>query len=388
MPSLNEGDGARRVSVTRNEETVSNSPAGTVTDGARVDGKVRQGAHVIEMQRRRLLAAMVEVLDENGYEGATVGRICKRAGVSRRTFYDLYEDREGCFLDTLDSAIERLSEKVAPIFAITPNAGKASRAKAPRSWRARVRGALTVLLECFDAEPGLARLCIVETLKGGPEILERRRAVVEGLTVAVDEGRREAKGADPPPLTAEGLVGGVASLIHARLLADTPPAAGGSATKRLQERSSATRKPGKPGVSRMVELLNPSMSMIVLPYLGPVPARKELEHPLPPAGIGLHGSGHAPIPAAEPFKDLPIRLTFRTARVLTTIGSQPNASNRDVAQSAGVTDQGQMSKLLQRLEKAGLIDNHGQGQIRGEANAWRLTPQGQGLLHAVSGDDG
>jgi DNA-binding PadR family transcriptional regulator len=47
-----------------------------------------------------------------------------------------------------------------------------------------------------------------------------------------------------------------------------------------------------------------------------------------------------------------------------------------------------MSKLLHRLEKAGLIENHGEGQTHGEPNAWRLTSQGQGVLHAVSGDGG
>jgi DNA-binding PadR family transcriptional regulator len=45
-----------------------------------------------------------------------------------------------------------------------------------------------------------------------------------------------------------------------------------------------------------------------------------------------------------------------------------------------------MSKLLRRLENAGLIENHGEGQVRGEPNAWQLTAQGQGVLHAVGGD--
>jgi hypothetical protein len=66
-------------------------------------------------------------------------------------------------------------------------------------------------------------------------------------------------------------------------------------------------------------------------------------------------------------------------------GTDP--SNREIAQGAGVADQGQMSKLLRRLEKAELIANHGEGQVRGEPNAWQLTARGQGVLHAV-GDGG
>lgn len=311
------------------------------------DGKGRQGAHVLEMQRHRLLSALVEVLGEHGYEGATVGRICKRAGVSRRTFYDLFDDREACFLAAFDLAIERLTVQIVPAY--TQNG----------RWRESLRGALTMLLECFDAEPGLARLCLVETLKGGPPVLERRRAVTDVLTIAIDAGRREAKGADPPPLTAESLVGGTVSVIHSR----------------LAERGSRP----------LVEWVNPLMSMIVLPYLGPVASRRELNRPVPVPSAS-RSNGHVSAPARDPFKDLPIRITFRTMRVLSTIGERPDASNRDIAEAAGVSDQGQMSKLLHRLEKSGLIENHGQGQARGEPNAWRLTRHGQGILHAVGGD--
>jgi AcrR family transcriptional regulator len=325
------------------------------------------------MQRRRLLSAFVEVLVEHGYEGATVGRICKRAGVSRRTFYDLYDDREGCFLDAFEHAIERLTARVAPVYA---GEGRTQRAQ---DWRERVRGALLVLLESFDSEPGLARLCLVETLKGGPPVLERRRAVTDALTAAVDEGRGEAKAADSPPLTAESLVGGAVSVIHARLVA-------------RDARSPAEGKSQRRGAPRIVELLNPLMSMIVLPYLGAAAARKELERPISLPRVTPKGSnGHVPAPASDPFRGLPIRITFRTVRVLATIGELGgrgvDPSNREIGQGAGVADQGQMSKLLHRLENAGLIENHGEGQTRGEPNAWRLTPHGQSVLHAVGSDD-
>jgi AcrR family transcriptional regulator len=360
------------------------------------EAKARQGAHVIEMQRRRLLSAMVEVLEEHGYEGATVGRICKRAGVSRRTFYDLYDDREECFLDAFGAAIERLGERVASAYwgeAGADGTGGARWAKGTRGtggargtrdahrareWRERIRAALTALLESLDAEPGLARLCLVETLKAGPEALARRRVVTDVLAAAVDEGRTmkhtsaDAKGADPPMLAAESLVGGAIAVIHTRLMAQ--PGA-----------SKCNHRP-------LVELVNPLMSMIVLPYLGPVASRKELERSVPVSAPGATrtSNGHALAPASDPFRDLPIRITFRTVRVLATIGALggrgSDPSNREIAQRAGVADQGQMSKLLRRLEKAELVSNHGEGQVRGEPNAWRLTPRGQGVLHVI-GDD-
>ena len=63
--------------------------------------------------------------------------------------------------------------------------------------------------------------------------------------------------------------------------------------------------------------------------------------------------------------------TYRTERVLEAIARHPGASNREVADFAGVLDEGQISKLLKRLESLGLIENTGEGQPKGKPNAWR-----------------
>jgi AcrR family transcriptional regulator len=296
------------------------------------------------MQRRRLLLGFAEVLAEYGLENASVGRTCSRAGVSRRTFYDLFDDREGCFLATLDDAIERLSQSVVSVYAHEAR------------WRERIRASLAALLAFFDAEPALARACLVETLKAGPAVLERRRHVLDVLISAVDQGRGEAKGAiGPPPLTADSAVGGAFSVVHARLLEADPRS--------------------------LMELVNPLMSMIVLPYLGPAAARRELSRAVPQASSGRNG--HSPARVQDPFKDLPIRITFRTARVLAVIAAQPGASNRQIGDTAGVSDQGQISKLLRRLADYGLIGNHGEGHPKGEPNAWILTERGQAIQRTI-----
>jgi AcrR family transcriptional regulator len=320
-----------------------------------LDGAPREGGHVLEMQRRRLLSGYAEVLAEYGLEGASVDRVCKRAGVSRRTFYDLFLDREGCFLAALDLGLERIAANVVPAYmSQTP-------------WQRQVRAALTAFLELFDQEPPLARMFVVETLKGGPAVLERRRAVVQALVGSIDEGRTRngivrrhtasagSEGAGPPPLTAEGAVGGVLSVIHTRLM--------------------------EPGAAPLLTLVNPLMSMIVHPYLGAAAAAREFDHPAP-APPPAH-NGHAPARVQDPFKDLPIRITFRTARVLTAIDAQPGASNRAIGNAAGVTDQGQISKLLQRLERCGLVDNNGEGHVKGEPNAWTLTERGQAIQRTI-----
>ena len=65
-------------------------------------------------------------------------------------------------------------------------------------------------------------------------------------------------------------------------------------------------------------------------------------------------------------------------------GGGVGSSNREVSEAAGVTDQGQISKLLVRLEHLGLIANGGEGHARGEPNAWRLTPKGRDVERTIS----
>ena len=82
-----------------------------------------------------------------------------------------------------------------------------------------------------------------------------------------------------------------------------------------------------------------------------------------------------------------MRLTYRTARVLECIAERVGGvrpSNRAVAESAGVTDLGQISKLLRRLERLGLAVNTGGGHQSGEPNAWKLTPLGGEVARRLS----
>ena len=78
-----------------------------------------------------------------------------------------------------------------------------------------------------------------------------------------------------------------------------------------------------------------------------------------------------------------MRLTYRTVRVLVAIAQRPGANNRQVADASGVSDQGQISKLLARLEHLGLIENVGAGPARGEPNVWRLTPKGEEIEQTI-----
>jgi AcrR family transcriptional regulator len=304
----------------------------------RLNGAAR--AQISEVQRSRMLSAAVDVVSDCGYGGMSVARVTTRAGVSRRTFYDLFDDREDCFLAVFDVAVARAT-RVAQDAAVEQ-----------QTWREQVRAGLSALLQFIGDEPVLSALVIVDALGAGPRVFERRAQGLEKMITVIDRGRSEVKtGAGPPPLTAEGLVGAVLSVIHARVSAGST---------------------GSP-----VELLNPLMAMIVLPYLGRAAATRELARATPKAT-------HARKPSRDPLEGLGIRFTYRTLRVLAAIASNPGASNREVANFAGIQDQGQISKLLTRLEHHGLIHNTGQGQVKGEANAWTLTLKGAEVERAIS----
>jgi AcrR family transcriptional regulator len=319
-------------------------PVGKSKPGARrsrpgnEDGLPRE--HVSEIQRLRILGAMGEVASERGAGSVTVAHVVARAGVSRRTFYDLFEDREACFLQAFEEALAQASVGVLQAY------------RAPGSWRERVRAALWAALVFFDAHPAAARLCVVEALAAGPRALEYRGSVLSRLIAAVDEGREEVpRGSrQPAPLTADGVVGAVLSVIHSRLL--------------------------RSGRALLSELLGELMGMIVLPYLGPAAARRELDKPAP----RLENSTP---PEGDPLGGLDMRITYRTVRVLMTIAQHPGASNREIATEAGIADQGQVSKLLARLEHLGLARNEGIGPAKGAPNAWVLTLKGQRVEQAI-----
>ncbi len=219
-------------------------------------------------------------------------------------------------------------------------------------WVDRVRAGLFALLAFFDEQPRLARLCVVQSSAAGPATLARRSELLDQLARILDQGRGAAR-RQPPPLTAEGVVAGALGVIHSRLLEPDPGA--------------------------LIELLNPLMGFLVLPYLGGGAARIELTRavPAPPAAGSRNGT-------SNPLEGLSMRLTYRTMSVLGTIAARPGSSNIQVSEGAGVTDQGQISRLLARLARLGLIQNTGAGQAEGAANAWQLTPQGEHIERAFS----
>lgn len=288
--------------------------------------------------------AMIEVVSTRGAANVTVARVVARSGVSRRTFYEAFTDAEDCLLAAMEESLQCARQYALEVY------------DPEKPWRVRIRPALHALLRFLEDEPARGRLLVVETLGAGREVLERRsRALEQPLLAVVSAGRHEAaKNVDLTPLTAEGVVGAVMSVVHARL--------------------------ARGANSALVELTNPLMSIVVLPYLGPAAARRELDRPLPEHRRRQSQSTDG----ASYLNALPMRVTFRTVCVLSAVASQPGASNAQIGQAAGIADQGQISKLLQRLERLGLIANDGAGHARGMPNVWTLTRTGVQVERATS----
>jgi AcrR family transcriptional regulator/DNA-binding MarR family transcriptional regulator len=289
----------------------------------------------------------IGAIEEFGYAQATVAQITARARVSRRTFYELFDSREECLTALIEDVVGMIECEISA----------ANLHGLP--WRERVRGGLWAILSFFDREPALARVCVVQALRGGAKALERRERMLARLVRVLDEGRgQSARGGECTELTAEGLVGAAFGILYARLLR-------------------GEREP-------LTGLLGELMAMIVLPYLGPAAARREQARPVPASKPAVSRGSVRLQSDRDPLRDVPMRLTYRTARVLQCIAQQPGVNNRTVAERAGVSDQGQISKLLGRVERLGLIVNSGVGHAKGEPNAWNLTPLGQEVTQRLS----
>jgi AcrR family transcriptional regulator/DNA-binding MarR family transcriptional regulator len=322
-------------------------PARTGVRSGRASASVSH-RQIAEIQRARLLSAAVWAVDELGYSHATVTDITGRARVSRRTFYELFANREECLLAVLEDMVGQVRGEIHA--AVEDGA----------SWRERVRLGLWAMLSLLDREPALARVCFVQATRGEAAALGRREELLGALTAVVDEGRWErTRAAECVDLTAEGLVGAGFAIVHARLLR-------------------GERKP-------LADLLGELMSMIVLPYLGPAAARREQARSAPTRrpSVARGPAGGARGATRDPLEGVRMRMTYRTARVLEGIAEHPGVSNRTVANYAGITDQGQISKLLTRLERLGLLVNSGDGHSKGEPNAWALTVKGQQVAQSI-----
>jgi AcrR family transcriptional regulator len=162
---------------------------------------------VWESQRDRMLAAIAAAVAEKGYARTAVADVLERAGVSRKTFYEHFANKEACFLAAYDAGVELILGAIA-----------AATAAAGDDLVARAREGTRTYLELLAANPDFARTFLVEVLGAGPEALARRTAVhvrfAQQMELAfVGAGR-------PDPYVFRACVGAIHELVTDRLLAE------------------------------------------------------------------------------------------------------------------------------------------------------------------------
>jgi AcrR family transcriptional regulator len=198
---------------------------------------------VSAVQRERIVAAMLRATAELGYRDVSVQEVLERAGVSRPTFYEHFENKDDCFLAAFDAAAARMRERIETASAEGDG------------WRERLRLGLEELLRFVADDPDAAMSLIVDARAACPSALLRRDALLDNFASCIDSMVREEAGGDPPSaIAAAGIVGGIEALIYSRL--------------------------NKGETDDLQDLLPSLMYFAVLPYEGHAAASEELAAPV------------------------------------------------------------------------------------------------------------
>ncbi len=176
----------------------SDEPLDDASRAARAD-------HTRDTQRARLLAAVVEVAAEHGYERATVARLITHAGVSRATFYEHFPDSAACLLAAHSEIDARLLGEIRDRIAGRPPQHAAA-------------GAIGALLAFADREPAAARILTNETLAAGPLLRRARDESIAAAAAIVEQAYRDLpEDEEIPDLPSEILLGAVQRMLASRL---------------------------------------------------------------------------------------------------------------------------------------------------------------------------
>jgi AcrR family transcriptional regulator len=181
-----------------------------------VDGPLPSGRHsltrdaVLASQRGRLLDAMAEAVAEHSYAATTIAHVVSRAGVSRKTFYEHFRDKEHCFLAMYDTGIAFVLGRLAEAL------------EAAEDPRQRLVSGLRTFLTVLADEPAFCRSIVLEVQTAGPAGLARRRAVLQVFAGRYVEVNRQAREQDPDvePLSGDvalGVVGAILEVVSMRV---------------------------------------------------------------------------------------------------------------------------------------------------------------------------
>lgn len=180
--------------------------ANALRDQRLAPGRGRPREEVRRNQRQRLFAAMVALSAERGYPETSVADLVELSGVSSRSFYELFADKEDCFLATMEEILSSVQTMTA---AELSGAGSIDE-RAERTAR--------VLSEALVAQPAAARLWLVEAFSAGEQARQRVHGALWALGQLLRRSMEDmpGHGGMPPELT-RAILGGVAGVVYRRL---------------------------------------------------------------------------------------------------------------------------------------------------------------------------
>lgn len=178
-----------------------------------VPSKLPPGRHrltreeVVTDQRRRIVAALGEVMAVKGYAGTTVADIIEHAKVSKQTFYEQYDSKQACFLDAFARIHDLLSESSSAV----PGSATALEV---------FDAVLREYLDTIARNAPMARLYLIEVYAAGPEALRVRMALqqntVDALAALAGAESREGK------FACRALIAAISSLVTHELASNGP----------------------------------------------------------------------------------------------------------------------------------------------------------------------
>jgi AcrR family transcriptional regulator len=164
-------------------------------------------SYVAANQRERILSAVVQATAELGYTDMSVEAIIARAGVSRRTFYEHFKNKEDAFLAAYDATVHRLATHVRRAYLQQTTALE------------RLRAGIGAYLQFLATEPEVARMGIVEVLAAGPRALARRGDALRLFAEIVEDNIHQlVPSCRRPALTAQTIVGGIYEVVFSLIL--------------------------------------------------------------------------------------------------------------------------------------------------------------------------
>ncbi|MGH2922719.1 MAG: TetR/AcrR family transcriptional regulator [Solirubrobacterales bacterium] len=164
---------------------------------------------IVGSQRGRMLEAMVDVVADKGYPAATVADVVARAGVSRRTFYEQFRDKEACYLAAYEAGVDYVLGRIREDAASVP----------VHDWRGALRSNIETYLRVLADEPAFAWSLHVEALSASPAALAQRARIFARFTDRTRRAYERARSEDAskPPLPDEAFAfhsGGIDELIR------------------------------------------------------------------------------------------------------------------------------------------------------------------------------